>query len=215
MKRMLQLFAVSMLAAVLITDVTPGFSETLQADVTKEIPIEVAYDITRWDLYWKPGEKVMEKTEEAQSRIESVLQKIDQDSAGTPVREGADNDTIELQYAEYQRMLQEGAEIRERLFDDIGTYIWALGIPDDQSITQDEAKDISCRMLLEEAGISEEQMSHFYPHCSYETGDPENPFWLITWMPFDQGADVSMILDTAVYAHDGSLCGYRIAVPVG
>ena len=185
MKRMLQLFAVSMLAAVLITDVTPGFSETLQADVTKEIPIEVAYDITRWDLYWKPGEKVMEKTEEAQSRIESVLQKIDQDSAGTPVREGADNDTIELQYAEYQRMLQEGAEIRERLFDDIGTYIWALGIPDDQSITQDEAKDISCRMLLEEAGISEEQMSHFYPHCSYETGDPENPFWLITWMPFD------------------------------
>ncbi|MBQ9252655.1 MAG: hypothetical protein IJ188_08465 [Clostridia bacterium] len=36
-----------------------------------------------------------------------------------------------------------------------------------------------------------------------------------TWMPFDQGADVSTIFDVAVYAHDGSICGYRIAVPVG
>ena len=36
----------------------------------------------------------------------------------------------------------------------------------------------------------------------------------LTWMPFDQGADVSTIFDVAAYAHDGSICGYRIVVSV-
>ena len=147
--------------------------------------------------------------------MDAILLRIDQDSEGTPVREGADNDTVEFQYAEYQRMLQNGMDVREQLFADTGKYIWAIGLPDDQSITQEEAKKLSCRILLEDAGIPEEQMVHFYPHFTYETGNPENPFWHVTWMPFDQGADVSTILDVAVYAHDGSICGYRIAVPVG
>ena len=215
MKRTQYLFTVLTLIAVLMTAAAPGMSEEQRSSAVEQIPIEAAFDITRWDHYWKPGEKVLERTEDSKSRVELVLQAIDQASAGTPVREGADRDTIELQYKEYQRMLEDGAEIREQLFDDIGTYIWALGLPDDQSITQEDAKRISCQLLLEEAGIADEQMTHFYPHFTYETGDPENPFWLITWMPFDQGADVSMILDTAVYAHDGSACGYRMAVPVG
>lgn len=33
---------------------------------------------------------------------------------------------------------------------------------------------------------------------TYETGNPETPFWCVTWIPFDQGADVSTILDVAV-----------------
>ena len=181
----------------------------------EQIPVRVSYDINRWDHFWKPGEKVLARTEGSRARVDSVLQAIDQASAGTLIREGADSDTIEIQFADYQRMLQDGVEIQAQVFDDIGTYVWAVGLPDEQSITQEEAKRISCQLMMEEAGISEEQMCHFYPHFTYETGDPEQPFWHITWMPFDQDADVSTILDVAVYAHDGSICGYRIAVPVG
>jgi len=187
-----------------------------ESQIEKEqIPITVAYDTTQWDQYWKPGEKKLEAAEETRSKVDAILLRIDQASAGTPVREGADNDTVEFQYAEYQRMIKDGMDVREQLFTDTGIYIWAIGLPDDQSITQEEAKKLSCQILLEDAGISEEQMVHFYPHFTYETGNPENPFWHVTWMPFDQVADVSTILDVAVYAHDGSICGYRIAVPVG
>lgn len=215
MNRIVHTLTALALAAILMVIMITGYSEEISMDTEDQIPVEVAFDITRWDQYWKPGEKILERTEESQSRVKAVLLMIDQASAGTSVREGADNDTIELQYVEYQRMIQEGREIKPQLFDDIGTYIWAVGLPDEQSISQDEARRISCQVLLEVAGISEEQMSHFYPHFTYETGNPENPFWHITWMPFDQGADVSTIFDVAVYAHDGSICGYRIAVPVG
>lgn len=215
MNRIVHMLAALALVAILMVIMITGYSEEISMDTEDQIPVEVAFDITRWDQYWKPGEKKLEDSEETRNRIESVLLLIDQESAGTSIREGADRDTVELQYVEYQRMIQEGREIKPQLFDDIGTYIWAVGLPDEQSISQDEARRISCQVLLEEAGISEEQMSHFYPHFTYETGDPENPFWHITWMPFDQDADVSMIFDVAVYAHDSSICGYRIAVPVG
>ena len=60
-------------------------------------------------------------------------------------------------------------------FADTGIYIWAIGLPDDQSITQEDAKRLSCQILLEDVRISEEQMVYFYPHFTYETGNPENP----------------------------------------
>ena len=112
-------------------------------------------------------------------------------------------------------MLQDGAKIEPQLFDDIGTYTWAVGLPDEQSITQDQAWRTACQVLLEEAGIAEEQLTHFYPHFSYETGDPENPFWHLNLMPYDAGSAVSVVYEVAVYAHDGSVCGYKIGVPVG
>ena len=147
--------------------------------------------------------------------MSAILDKANQDSEGTPVREGADADTVELQYELYQHMLQDGAEIEPQLFDDIGTYTWAVGLPDEQSITQDQAWRTACQVLLEEAGIAEEQLTHFYPHFSYETGDPENPFWHLNLMPYDAGSEVSVVYEVAVYAHDGSVCGYKIGVPVG
>ena len=211
MKKAAALFTVLFLTII-------GMGEIVKAESQSEeerIPVTVAYDTTQWDQYWKPGEKKLEATEETQSKVDAILLRIDLASEGTPVREGADNDTVEFQYAEYQRMIHDGMDVREQLFDDTGIYTWAVGLPDDRSITQEEAKKLSCQILLEDAGISEEQMVHFYPHFTYETGNPENPFWRVTWMPFDQGTDVSAILDVAVYAHDGSICGYRIAVPVG
>ena len=123
-----------------------------------QIPVVVSFDLTRWDRYWKPGEKIMEDTEESRIQVNAILEKANQASEGTLVRDGADADTVELQYELYQRMLQDGAKIEPQLFDDIGTYTWAVGLPDEQSITQDQAWRIACQVLLEEAGISEEQL---------------------------------------------------------
>lgn len=192
-----------------------GYAEEETDIKNDQIPVVVSFDLTRWDRYWKPGEKRMEDTEESRIQVNAILEKVNQASEGTLVRDGADADTVELQFELYQRMLQDGAEIEPQLFDDIGTYTWAVGLPDEQSISQDQAWRIACQVLLEEAGISEEQLTHFYPHFSYETSDPENPFWHLNLMPYDAGSEVSVVYEVAVYAHDGSVCGYKIGVPVG
>ncbi len=192
-----------------------GYAEEETDIENDQIPVVVSFDLTRWDRYWKLGEKIMEDTEESRIQVNAILEKANQASEGTLVRDGADADTVELQYELYQRMLQDGAKIEPQLFDDIGTYTWAVGLPDEQSITQDQAWRIACQVLLEEAGISEEQLTHFYPHFSYETSDPENPFWHLNLMPYDAGSEVSVVYEVAVYAHDGSVCGYKIGVPVG
>ena len=192
-----------------------GYAEEETDIENDQIPVVVSFDLTRWDRYWKPGEKRMEDTEESRIQVNAILEKVNQASEGMLVREGADADTVELQYELYQHMLQDGAKIEPQLFDDIGTYTWAAGLPDEQSITQDQAWRIACRVLLEEAGVSEEQLTHFYPHFSYETGDPENPFWHLNLMPYDAGSEISVVYEVAVYAHDGSVCGYKIGVPVG
>ena len=192
-----------------------GYAEEETDIKNDQIPVVLSFDLTRWDRYWKPGEKRMEDTEESRIQVDAILEKAKQASEGTLVREGADADTVELQYELYQRMLQDGAKIEPQLFDDIGTYTWAVGLPDEQSITQDQAWRVACQVLLEEAGISEEQLTHFYPHFSYETGDPENPFWHLNLMPYDVGSEVSVVYEVAVYTLDGSVCGYKIGVPVG
>ena len=205
----------SLILIVLACSAITGLAENEEGNENSWIPIEVSFDLTRWDCYWKPGEKKMEDTEESRKQVDAILEKANQASKGTPVRDGADADTVELQYELYQHMLQDGAEIEPQLFDDIGTYTWAVGLPDEQSITQDQAWRTACQVLLEEAGIAEEQLTHFYPHFSYETGDPENPFWHLNLMPYDAGSAVSVVYEVAVYAHDGSVCGYKIGVPVG
>ena len=192
-----------------------GYAEEETDIENDQIPVVVSFDLTRWDRYWKPGEKRMEDTEESRIQVNAILEKANQASEGMLVREGADADTVELQYELYQHMLQDGAKIEPQLFDDIGTYTWAVGLPDEQSITQDQAWRTACQVLLEEVGIAEEQLTHFYPHFSYETSDPENPFWHLNLMPYDAGSEVSVVYEVAVYAHDGSVCGYKIGVPVG
>ena len=205
----------ALILMIAICSALTGYAEEETDIENDQIPVVVSFDLTRWDRYWKPGEKRMEDTEESRIQVNAILEKVNQASEGMLVREGADADTVELQYELYQHMLQDGAKIEPQLFDDIGTYTWAVGLPDEQSITQDQAWRIACRVLLEEAGISEEQLTHFYPHFSYETGDPENPFWHLILMPYDAGSAFSVVYEVAVYAHDGSVCGYKIGVPVG
>ncbi len=95
----------------------------------------------------------------------------------------------------------------------MGTYIWLVGFPDEESITADQAWRLAYQVLLEDAGVSETDLIHYYPQISYEVGNPENPFWRFHFMPYD--LDTSIVYEVAVYAHDGSICGYKIAVSVG
>ena len=57
-----------------------------------------------------------------------------------------------------------------------------------------------------------ETLVHYYPQVSYETGsDPENPSWHIILACYDYEETGLPITAWAVsvYAHDGSICGYR------
>ena len=177
------------------------------------VPISVSYNLNMWDQYWKPGEHFMKSNDEAERRVDDILQQVDMISAGSVIRTNADSFTLEQQYQSYQDMLQNGMVVNEQLFDDMGTYIWLVGFPDEESITADQAWRLAYQVLLEDAGVSETELIHYYPQISYEVGNPENPFWRFHFMPYD--LDVSIVYDVAVYAHDGSICGYKIAVSVG
>ena len=93
MNRIVHMLAALALVAILMVIMITGYSEEISMDTEDQIPVEVAFDITRWDQYWKPGEKKLENSEETRNRIESVLLLIDQESAGTSIREGADRET--------------------------------------------------------------------------------------------------------------------------
>ena len=59
---------------------------------------------------------------------------------------------------------------------------------------------------------TEETLIHYYPQVSYETGnDPENPVWRITPICYDyeESGLPFTAYEIAIYAHDGSVCGYR------
>ena len=183
---------------------------------TKErehVPISVSYNLNMWDKYWKPGEHFMKTNEEAERRVDGILQQVDTISAGSVIRTNADSFTLEQQYQSYQDMLQNGMIVDEQLFDDMGTYIWLVGFPDEESITSNQAWRLAYQVLLEDAGVSETDLMHHYPQISYEVGNPENPFWRFHFMPYD--LDTSIVYEVAVYAHDGSICGYKTAVSVG
>ena len=129
MKQIRKCLSLIILLLLTCSIVMAGYAEN-KADSDNQIPVVVSFNLTRWDRYWKPGEKIMADIEESRKQVSAILDKANQDSEGTPVREGADADTVELQYELYQRLLQDGAKIEPQLFDDIGAYTWAAGLPD-------------------------------------------------------------------------------------
>ena len=190
-------------------------TQTTERDTEERehVPISVSYNLNMWDQYWKPGEHFMKTNEETDRRVDDIRKQVDMISAGSVIRTNADSFTLEQQYQSYQAMLQNGMVVDEQFFDDMGTYIWLVGFPDEESITADQAWRLAYQVLLEDAGVSETELIHYYPQISYEVGNPENPFWRFHFMPYD--LDTSIVYEVAVYAHDGSICGYKTAVSVG
>ena len=169
---------------------------------------------TYWKMYWKPGEYTVECTPEEEARIAGVMEEAMRKSEGTPERMDAEKESPEVQYERYLSFFPDGApvEYKDVEYEDIGYYRWAVGLPDGQSISPEEAWKIALVFLTGQQLADPETLAHYYPQTVYDTGyDPGNPVWKVTPVCYDYeetGLPVSA-WEVAVYAHDGSICGYR------
>ena len=169
---------------------------------------------TYWSLYRKPGEYTVEFTPEEDAQVTGIMEEAVRKSEGTPMRTDADLESAEARYERFISFHPDGGpvEYRETEYEDIGFYRWAAGIPDDRSISRDEAWKIALKFLLDEGLATPEILVHYYPSASFDVGyDPENPIWKITPVCYDyEETDLPVTAwEVAVYAHDGSICGYR------
>ena len=162
-----------------------------------------------YEQYWEPGAYTVEITEEDQVRLATLWEQVEMLSAGTKVREASDAETLEVQYEKYLQM----GEIPERVYDDVGPYTWAAGLPDEKAISQEEAYICACKALLEQYGLAEEQLVHYWPHYAYLTSDPEHPVWQLDFICYD--GTRTRTATVALYAHDGSICGVQYEMSNG
>ena len=169
---------------------------------------------TYWKMYWKPHEHIVEITSETDTQVAKIVEEAIQKSDGTPVRIDADQESVEVQYERFISLFPDGKpiEYKDNEYEDIGYYRWAVGIPDNQSISLDEAWKTTLGFLLDQNLATSEILVHYYPQAIFDTGyDPENPVWKITLTCYDyEESDLPITAwEVAVYAHDGSICGYR------
>ena len=184
--------------------------------------VSISHADTFWKMYWKPGEYVVEFTLEEEMHISGIIEKAKEKSEGTNIRLGADreNDT-EYAYEQFLSISPDGTPMEptdDIEYEDIGLYYWAVGIPDDQSISKDEAWKILLKFLIDQKLFTPEDLVHYYPLVSYETGNYSgNPVWRIILECYDYSESnlPFTFCDVAVYAYDGSICGYRFIEPVG
>ena len=170
-----------------------------------------------WKMYWKPGECKVSFTPEEDALVAGILEEAKARSEGTIQRQAADeSESVEAQYERFLEMNPEGIPMGsdEIVFDDIGCYQWAVGLPDEQSISRDEAWKIMVKFMLDQQIATKEILIHYYPQVAYETGnDPKNPIWRILPLCYDyqeSGLPFSPY-EIAIYAYDGSICGYRVS----
>ena len=167
-----------------------------------------------WKLHWNPSEYTVAFSPEEDARITEITEEVIRQSEGTPVRMDADQESVEVQYERFISLFPDGGPVEydENDYDDIGHYRWAAGLPDDQSISREEAWKITLKFLIDQELATPETLVHYYPQVIFDTGyDPENPIWKITPVCYDyEETDLPITAwEVAVYAHDGSICGYR------
>ena len=169
---------------------------------------------TFWKMHWNPGEYTVEFSPEEDAQITGIIEEAIEKSEGTDTRTVADQESVEAQYERFIGMFPDGnpVEYDDVDYEDIGFYKWAVGIPDSRSVSRDEAWKITLKFLIDQHLATPETLAHYYPQVSYETGsDPENPAWHIILECYDyEESDLPITAwSVSVYAHDGSICGYR------
>ena len=175
----------------------------------------LSYADSYWKMYWKPGEYAIELTPEEDEQLSRIIQEADRRSADTMARYGAEHESdLKGMYEGFLLLSPDGTPIedRQKKYDDIGYYRWAAGMPDDRSVSREEAWKTAIKYLLDQGLATTETLVCYYPMFAYETGnDPENPVWRFVPVCCDasQPQLPRMPWEIAVYAYDGSICGYR------
>lgn len=126
-----------------------------------------------WQMYWMPGECKVSFTPEDDALVTGILEEAKARSEGTIQRQAADeSESVEAQYERFLEMNPEGTPMGsdEIMFDDIDCYQWAVGLPDEQSISRDEAWRIMVKFMLDQQIATKEILIHYYPQVAYGAG---------------------------------------------
>ena len=159
--------------------------------------------------YWQPGAYKPQITEEDRARYAALWEQVLALSADTPVREANEAETLEVQYEKYLQM----GEIPERFYDDVGAYTWAVGLPDERALPQEEAYVLACLALTQQYDMQPEELAHYWPRYAYVTADPAQPVWQIDFICYD--GTRQRVATVALYARDGSVCGVQNTETMG
>lgn len=87
-----------------------------------------------FDKHWNQGEYVIELTDEEIEKYEKIFRTALEKSEGTTTKAVFDASSYEK---DYQYYLEHGP-FQTRKFDDIGELLGICGLPDDQSISQQQ-----------------------------------------------------------------------------
>lgn len=166
-----------------------------------------------FDKYYQPGEYIIDMTEEEKLETNHLIEDTLLASEGSSVRLGIEHETIQEQHNRYQEMLSEGFEQTPFVFDDIGEYLWIPGIPDEKCIPFQDAWTIALLYLSKEEGIPDQELKLRIPQASFEIGNPDAPIWKLIFVSFVE--DGASHYEVCIYAHDGSVQGYKSETPVG
>ena len=155
---MKKVFCILMAALLLMTSVSSAFANPL------------------FDKHWNQGEYVIELTDEEIEKYEKIFRTALKKSEGTSEKANFDASSYEK---EYQYYLEHGPYPTVE-YDDIGMHTAAIGLPDDQSISQQQVLYIAYRVLQEQYGLSDEQLTMLLPFWTFAVSDPDNTKWLIS-----------------------------------
>lgn len=158
-----------------------------------------------FDKHWNQGEYVIELTDEEIEKYEKIFRTALKKSEGTSEKANFDASSYEK---EYQYYLEHGPYPTVE-YDDIGMHTAAIGLPDDQSISQQQVLYIAYRVLQEQYGLSDEQLTMLLPFWTFAVSDPDNPMWFISLKDYDFYDNFNWHSILYVYAHDGSIWGVR------
>ena len=115
--------------------------------------VGISHADTFWKLHWEPGEYVVEFTLEEETTISGIIKMVNEKSEGTNIRLGADRENdSENAYEQFLSVSPDGTPMEPAdgiKYEDIGYYYWAVDIPDDQSISKDEAWKILLKFLID------------------------------------------------------------------
>ena len=158
-----------------------------------------------FDKHWNQGEYVIELTDEEIEKYEKIFRTALEKSEGTTTTAVFDASSYEK---DYQYYLEHGP-FQTRKFDDIRELLGICGLPDDQSISQQQVLYIAYRVLQEQYGLSDEQLTMLLPFWTFAVPDPDNPIWVVILKEYDFSDSFNWYSFVYVYAHDGSIWGVR------
>ena len=167
--------------------------------------IGTSFAQNRWIKYWLPGKYRIELTEEEKEQYKDLYHQMDENTADSSLRQYSEPYSFEKQYNDYLGI----SFVPEKEYDDVGRYTWALGLPDEHSISMIDAYMIACKALSEQIHLDDSVLVNCFPWFTYEVSY-EQPCWIINFLDCREGTSVPLPYVVMIYAYDGSIGGYDI-----